>query len=37
MKNQGVRNDLLEEIEKLSKAPDLAEDETWPNGPQVKN
>lgn len=28
MKNQGVRNDLLEEIEKLSKAPDLAEDET---------
>lgn len=28
MKNQGVRNDLLEEIEKLSQAPDLAMDET---------
>jgi ParB family chromosome partitioning protein len=28
MKNQGVRNDLLEEIEKLSQAPDLAKDET---------
>lgn len=28
MKNQGVRNDLLEEIEKLSHAPDLAMDET---------
>ena len=28
MKNQGVRNDLLEEIEKLSQAPDLTMDET---------
>jgi len=29
MKNQGVRTDLLEEIEKLSKAPDLASDGTF--------
>lgn len=28
MKSQGVRNDLLAEIEKLSKAPNLAKDET---------
>ena len=28
MKNQGVRTDLLEEIEKLSKAPNLADDLT---------
>ncbi|KAB3527137.1 chromosome partitioning protein ParB [Alkaliphilus serpentinus] len=28
MKSQGVRNDLLDEIETLSKAPDLAQDET---------
>jgi ParB family chromosome partitioning protein len=28
MKSQGVRNDLLDEIEILSKAPDLAQDET---------
>ncbi|MEA1974892.1 MAG: ParB N-terminal domain-containing protein, partial [Bacillota bacterium] len=28
MKNQGVRNDLLNEIEKLSKAPNLAINET---------
>ncbi|WP_051531299.1 ParB N-terminal domain-containing protein [Clostridiisalibacter paucivorans] len=29
MKNQGVRNDLLDEIEKLSKAPDLSADSTF--------
>ena len=29
MKNQGVRNDLLNEIEKLSKAPNLASEETF--------
>ncbi len=28
IKNQGVRTDLLQEIEKLSKAPNLAKDET---------
>ena len=29
MKNQGVRTDLLDEIEKLSKAPNLASEETF--------
>lgn len=29
MKNQGVRTDLLNEIEKLSKAPNLASEETF--------
>ncbi len=29
MKNQGVRTDLLDEIEKLSKAPSLASEETF--------
>jgi ParB family chromosome partitioning protein len=37
MKSQGVRNDLLSEIEKLSKAPNLAMDETCcPVGNKLK-
>lgn len=36
MKSQGVRTDLLNEIEQLSKAGNLATDETSPNGRKVK-
>jgi ParB family chromosome partitioning protein len=38
MKKQGVRNDLLDEIEKLSKAPDLSADSTFrPMGEKLRS